>query len=178
MYQAYCQQVVEVGPALRLVKTLGAGRLWGMTEAEGASLTARLQIRQTMLDAMVQRWQQGQPGVVRWEQVEASGAVTDTFRDEVMVLVQAHADDPARFLAEVLALKGFRANKHEELRSHLQDIGVLPERDAASPEDLLQVALATMDRQNFDDDDIAWCQRLVGLVSESTSAERPLEDAR
>lgn len=178
VYAAYKLRVTEAGPALSYARGPQASMLWGCPAADAEALTARLQRRVRVVDGVVTRWQQGQPGVVRWEHVDASGAVTENFRDAVMELLEQHAANPITFVEAVGALPRFHQAKRRDLEDYLRDIRVIPDVAPASREELVDLATALVVSQaDADAHDIAWCNHLLHTLVEDVLTPPALIEA-
>src|SRR5699024_2648249 len=79
VYASMRKRLHSSGQALSLARSLGDVQVWSDAPDRSAELTARLTRRVQMLRAMQDRWARGVSHPFRWEDVEASDAVTETF---------------------------------------------------------------------------------------------------
>lgn len=106
-------------------------------------VAARFDDRIALADALRSAWCVGRGRPVEWADVEASGAVSDTYEDQVRDVLEQHAYTPRRFIDEVGNLKGFRHAKLEELRAHLEQVGCLAVDEPLSHDELVAQAMQT-----------------------------------
>ncbi len=127
------------------ISRLGA---WKELHRAGAALleppqAALLRARARLAREALEAWRVGRGRPVSWDQVAASGAVSERFEGDVRELVERHGRDPQRLVAEVRTLKGFRAAKAEQLEAHLEAEGILDRREPLSGDAVLARALAS-----------------------------------
>lgn len=93
-----------------------------------ASTLHRVRSRAAALEAALESLRVGRGRPVTAEHVEASDAVSPTFRDRVLEQLDLHAQDSRRFVEAVGALTSFRTNKLEQLEDYLEQHGILDRR--------------------------------------------------
>lgn len=89
-------------------------------------------------------WSAGRPLPLSNSLLLRSGAVSDTFKEQVVELNDRYGGDPTRLLDALRAreVSGFQTKKLEALEAYLRDENLLPEHDPLSPEACLAHALA------------------------------------
>lgn len=103
----------------------------------GPPTAARLDARAALLDATLDLLRIGRGRPLRWADVEASGAVTPAFSDEMRRLLVAHAEDPTTYVEAVGALPRFRVANRDRLAEHLRATGHLDDAAPLAPESVL-----------------------------------------
>ncbi len=114
----------------------GAGReRWG-----------RIRARARCVDVLLRAWRQGRGEPVDRRVLAASGAVSDRFLAEVAQLAAAARGDARALLADLAegGVKGFRADKREQLEAYLAEHGHLDERPVLDRGGLRERALADL----------------------------------
>lgn len=147
---------------LARVDALGAV---GLSEEQYTRVAARAKV----LEAQAQAWAVGRGKPVTREALEASGAVADTFIDEVSQLCDRYEGDADRLL-EALAqgeVSYFRDKKCEELEEYLQSRGYIDSDEPLSQRQIwsrvLSAVAAEMSRGLIDSTAIRRCMaRAVG----------------
>ncbi|MGM0575070.1 MAG: hypothetical protein ACQEXJ_04985 [Myxococcota bacterium] len=89
----------------------------------------RVDLRARLVEEVVEAWRVGRGRPVTWADVEASGAVSETFEDRARALLDDHGDDPEAYVRAVGDLPRFHTRKQEELRTHLEEVGAIDPRD-------------------------------------------------
>jgi hypothetical protein len=131
---------VERWGALRLLVEHGAGSL------VDAALFARVRSRARALDVALELGRVGRGRPVDRPEVEASGAISDTFMDAVIDLCRRSGGD-ARRVMEALErneIERFRAAARERFRDFLEVNGHLDEREPVGHDELRARVLASV----------------------------------
>ncbi|QDX41190.1 hypothetical protein [Salarchaeum sp. JOR-1] len=128
------------------------------------SETSREQVRRhgAALEAFVEAYTVGRGKAVDRDVLEASGAVSDNFIDEVSALADRVDGDPDALLEGLPDISHFRQDKIDELRDYLRDEGYLDPRPKR-PDD--QIRSAVVD---------AYCQHGLEPNTAATAADRLL----
>lgn len=94
----------------------------------------RIQARAKALDAFIEAWKVGRGRPVTRADLEASGAISDIFIDEVADLSDANQGKASALLDALQAgeVKGFRSSKREELAEYFAESGHLDAREVLS----------------------------------------------
>ncbi len=123
------------------LKRVGAWRSVRGTAADPLDGTeaALLEARAALATAVLDAWRRGRGRPVTVADLEEAGALTPTFRDALLELVERHGRDPEAFVAAVRTLPRYR--KREALEAHLRAGSVLPEDGTADPEAVTAAAL-------------------------------------
>jgi uncharacterized protein YhaN len=111
----------------------------GNVEAQRMAAKARV------LEAIGNDWKASHPPRVSFDEIKASGAVSDKFEDAVRNLVTSVNGD-AKVLIDQLrgsAITGFRANKTEDLRNWLLERGYIVEVPPLGPDRIFERAIQT-----------------------------------
>jgi hypothetical protein len=116
----------------------------------------------TALEAFVEPYTIGRGKAVDRDVLEASGAVSDIFIDEVSALADRVDGDPDALLDGLPDISHFRQDKIDELRDYLRDEGYLDPRPKR-PDD--QIRSAVVD---------AYCRHGLESDTASTAADRLL----
>jgi len=132
-----------------------------------AKLDARVQVLMLALEQL--RVGRGAP--VSWEQVEASGAVTPAFEDDMRGLLLDHGHQPEQYVEAVGALSRYRSSNKEKLREHLIAEGLIDERDVLGLDEIGAAVLRGM-TPAFENDtlDHGEVSRLVAWIAEVIAA--------
>lgn len=162
VYRAYTQRVENAGPALKLARSLGHERFWHRADAE--QISARLERRMRMLNGALTRWRKGQPGVLRWQTVLDSDAVTEAFEERVYEVFEQTKPDPVRFVEVLADVPRYRQRAYEQMQEYLEARGVLPTEAPADRDALQDAAFARVDRAQCDAADVAWSQTLIATL--------------
>ena len=114
-----------------LAERLGSGSV------SAAEITSRLDL----LEVFCELWKQGRGRSVGRDALEASGALTDHFLDDVVAIARELDGDPERLLAALdespdPRLRGFRKNSVERLQRYLAETGYLDDRPVLTEADL------------------------------------------
>lgn len=84
--------------------------------------------RGVAIGAILEAMRVGRGRPVTWADVGRSGAVTPTFEVKVMEQLALHGHDAGAFLEAVRHIPRFRASSQDELRTHLDELGLLDQR--------------------------------------------------
>ncbi|MFZ4580328.1 MAG: hypothetical protein ACOYOB_18245 [Myxococcota bacterium] len=135
LHACLVQGLDSVGP-WRAVRLLGRG-LPGVDEAAAR----RVDVRASLLGAVLDAWRTGRGRPVTWPEVLASGAISDTFVERVQALIGSHGHNPRAFLQAVSELARFRQSAVDALQKHLIDMGALDERPIATADEVVRRAV-------------------------------------
>lgn len=104
------------------------------------------------IEAFVEAWQQGRGDPVDQAALEDSGAVTDTFIEEVTELARTHNGDATKIIRGLRnsAVKGFRSGKMDELEEYFEAEGYIPAADPLEPEEIQRRVLQRLLAQDVD----------------------------
>ncbi len=85
--------------------------------------------------------------------LESSGAVTESFIDEVSELAAKYNGDPEKIIAglENSEVSGFRSTKIEELEEYLEEEDYIDRRDPLAPEIVRAAMISALDPEVFDE---------------------------
>ena len=75
-----------------------------------------------------------------WEAVEASGGITSSFAERAQALLSTHATDPKAYVKALDDLPRFNTAKLEQIKEHLESVGMLDERDPLDGGKLIEQA--------------------------------------
>jgi DNA repair exonuclease SbcCD ATPase subunit len=103
---------------------------------------SRFDKRCAIAEAVARAWSIGRGRPVKWDDVEASEAVSDRYAEDVRELLAKYSRNPEQFVDAVGDIGGFRKAKAEDLRTHLENEGVLPTVTPLTREDLVRRALS------------------------------------
>jgi hypothetical protein len=161
---------VERWGALRLLVENGADSL------VDAALFERIGARARALETALELGRIGRGRPVDRPEVEASGAISDTFMDAVVDLCRRSGGD-ARRVMEALErgdIRRFQAKARETFRDFLEENGYLDERDPMDPDELRACVLASaadeIDRGVLAVDDV---DRLLGRMGAFLAVSLP-----
>ena len=122
----------------------------------------------------------GRPRLLKWDDVEASGAVSDRYAMDVRPLVSLHERNAQAFIESVGAISGFRRTQWDRLRDHLTAEGILPTVAPLDDDDLLRRTMSTaheaVDAIGGPDEAAAYLVWAVDLLRKS-EASSPLLDS-
>jgi DNA repair protein SbcC/Rad50 len=156
----------------RRIKTIGHWRAMrdGGTRPEKVTEAQFLKIdaRSDLAIALAPLWRIGRGRPVSWDDVGASGAVTDKFEDRVREALREHFTDAEAFLRAVAGIKGFRSATEEKLREQLMAIGCLSNVQILDHEDLVRRTIASAHaaaEQLEYADAAAYVDWLIGLLN-------------
>jgi energy-coupling factor transporter ATP-binding protein EcfA2 len=109
--------------------------------SDGAPLMSQAAAAASVVEQTYRQWRVGRGRPVDRTALVESQAVSDRYLDEVARLANELGGDAKALLAALAdgKVKGFRANKHEELRRYLLDHGYLDENEALSSEQIRQL---------------------------------------
>lgn len=164
VHSAVTQRLVSVGQTLSLIQSLGDEQIWRETEHSPAELSARVQRRVNMLQAVQKRWSRGVSQAFRWQDVENSGEVTDAFRERMQALYDQHRHDPETFVNAVGDLPRFQRAKTAALREYFLEQGILAQQTPATSTELRDCALAATDRNALTPEDVAWLESVLASI--------------
>jgi hypothetical protein len=149
---------------LRTLDEVGANDIVSMSAETYAGIHARARA----IRAFAQAWKQGRGKPVDRQALEASGAVSDNFIDEVAA-VCAEYDGEADVLIERLEagdVKRFRSSKIDELRTYFLEEGFLVTEDPLDEEAVFMQVLASVSGEVRDDVlDREAVERVIGRVA-------------
>lgn len=164
--------VTEDPEVLYRLRTAGIGR-WGNLQSlleVGAvdgllSETAHEQVRQhgAALEAFVEAYTVGRGKAVNRDVLEASGAISDNFIDEVSALADRADGDPDKILDGLPDVRRFRQDKVEELQEYLRQEDYLDPRPTRSNEHIRSAVIDT------------YCQHGLEPTAAATAADRLLD---
>jgi hypothetical protein len=98
------------------------------------------------IGATIEALRVGRGEPVSWEAVQASAAVSDAFTERAQKLLAGHQTDPKAFVEALSELPRFHTAKIQQLKEHLEDVGILdPREPLASGKVLEQAQLACRD---------------------------------
>lgn len=147
--QLHLAELLEDADLLEKLLRLGIS-VWGQLRAQlehpaiqkllPAAEAVRLQQKARLLDYRLRLWRTGRNKPVSAAEIDASGAVSDTFRERVIALLESDdcANDPGELIAALHAGKitGFRRNKTDELEAWFTAEGFLSSEAPLSEEDI------------------------------------------
>jgi len=115
-----------------------AGVLDGTVEE---AVAARIEARASLLAATLAAWRVGRGRPPTWSEVQASEAISTTFRGRVQDLLRVHGRDPEAFVTAVAELPRFRSDRAVQLREALEASGCLDPADPLEGTEVLRRAL-------------------------------------
>ncbi len=152
---AHVWYVVEDVDVLHHLLTLGIER-WGQLEtlmergggelvSHDANTLEQLHCQGLALSAFVRAWRQGRGDLVDRQALETSGAVSDTFIDELTQLAEGCNGDAGEIIQALRAGKvdRFRTGKMDELEAFFEETGYIDPAEPLPPE---QIRLRMMQR--------------------------------
>lgn len=89
------------------------------------------------IGALLEAMRVGRGRPVTWEDVARSGVVSPTFEAKVMEQLARHGHDAAAFLEAVRQIPRFRTASLDELRNHLDELGLLDQRAPLALDEML-----------------------------------------
>lgn len=108
----------------------------GALSAVGLNPTqyARIEVRAKALDAFFEAWAIGRGNPVSCVDLEASGAISETFIEEVAALCERYEGDALKLLDGLAdgEVKGFRTNKRQELADYFESESFIDQREVLS----------------------------------------------
>jgi len=143
LHRLLCLDITRWGQLESLVR-FGGGA--GFVEQDG--VLDRACAAADLLDYAARQWQRGRGRPVDREALQASGAVSDAFLDEVADLAKSFGGDAARLLdaLERKRVKRFQSKSCERLRTWLTEEGYLDESRQLSRDELRASVLGTARR--------------------------------
>ncbi len=119
------------------------GRLEGLSDEIIREMNQKI----TLLEYYLELFRTGLPGLIDWEVIKESDAITRNFEADARNLLEKTTGDPVRFMEELSKLPGFQTRMKEKMKTYLSDKGYLPEDERLSEEEVkirLQARISNM----------------------------------
>jgi exonuclease SbcC len=133
----YAHEIRFAGVLAGALEQLAAS---GVVSADQA---VHLRLALDVLAAFLPLWVVGRPAPVPWEEVVASGAVSETFVAPIRELHHRCRGDAGAIIDGIAqkAVSGFLAKKRDDLAQHLEEQGYLDPRDPLADDEILRRVL-------------------------------------
>lgn len=124
------------------------GQWQNLRRATSGSLGIRPEISETidhyasLTIETARQWSIGRNSTVHWDDLASSGAISETFEDRARKALDDSNGDPATLITKVGQLKGFRKKALDDLKTHLESLGVLATRAPLPRADIYSRVLA------------------------------------
>lgn len=146
-----------------------------ISDESRVGIDARIQLVLALASAR----QIGRSRLLRWQDVESSGAVSERYAADVRPLVSRHERDAGAFMESLDGISGFRRSQRDRLHDHLTAEGILPTVAPFDDDALLRRTMVSageaVDAIGGPDEASAYLLWILGLLRESEAGSSLLD---